>query len=280
MILITGATGNIGGEALRLLGAMGKSVRALSRDPSRLEGRAHGAELAQGDLLKPETLSAALEGVERALLVCGAEDLPQAAKNLVASKPASLRHVVLISSYTIGIGHPTVIGNWHLEAEEALQASDLAWTMLRPGNFSTNTLRWAGPVRAQGAVYAPASGRSAPIDTRDIASVAVRALTSPGHEGKTYTLTSERLMTAAEQVDTIGAALGKPLRYVEVPDAGAKAGMMKSGMPELMADAVLELMRAGRDEHEALVTPDVRDVTGSSPRNFDVWVNDFVAAFQ
>lgn len=280
MILVTGATGNIGGEAMRLLLARGERMRALSRDPARLAGKADGAEVVRGDLLQPETLGPALDGVEKALLVAGAEDLPAAAANIVRARSATLRHVVLISSWTIAFEPPTAIGNWHLAAEEVLKASGLAWTMLRPGYFASNALRWAGSIRAQGAVYAPVSAATAPIDPRDIAAVAVRALTEPGHEGKTYVLTGEVVATPAQQVEQIAAALGKPVRLNEVPDAAAHAGMIKAGMPEALADAILELAHAGLARPEPDLSGDVRAVTGAAPRSFADWVRDHVAAFR
>jgi uncharacterized protein YbjT (DUF2867 family) len=280
MILVIGATGNIGGEALRLLLAGGASVRALSRDPSRLAGKAPGAEVVRGDLMEPDTLVPALAGVEKVLLVAGADHLAAATENLIRARSATLRHVVLISSSTILVEPPTILGRWHLAAEEHLKASGLAWTMLRPGYFASNALRWAASLRADGAVYAPVGGSSAPIDPRDIAAVAVRALTTPGHEGKTYVLTGEQVVTPAEQVAQLGAAVGKTFRLVEVPDAGARAGMLKSGMPEIFCDAILEMAQAGRAEREPLVTGDVRAVTGAAPRSFADWVRDHVAAFR
>jgi uncharacterized protein YbjT (DUF2867 family) len=134
-------------------------------------------------------------------------------------------------------------------------------------------------IRAQGAVFAPAGGKSAPIDPRDIADVAVTALAGTGHEGKTYVLTGTELLTPAEQVAQIGAAIGRELRFVEVPSTGARAGMVKSGMSEVLADAILQLIVAGGEGRDAFVTSTVRDVAGHEPRTFAEWVRGNVAAF-
>jgi uncharacterized protein YbjT (DUF2867 family) len=143
-----------------------------------------------------------------------------------------------------------------------------------------NSLRWAGSIRGQASVFAPnGDGRSAPIDPKDIAAVAFVALTRAGHQGKTYPITGSELLSAREQVECIAKALGKPVRFVEVPEAGARAGMLKSGMPELMVDAVLELIRAGAQGTHPFKTTVVRDVTGREPRTFADWVGDNVAAF-
>jgi (4-alkanoyl-5-oxo-2,5-dihydrofuran-3-yl)methyl phosphate reductase len=167
-----------------------------------------------------------------------------------------------------------------LAAEQQIEATGLAWTMLRPGNFASNTLRWAPMIKAQGAVFAPAGpGKSAVIDPYDIASVAAKALTTPGHEGQRYVLTGPELLSAAEQIDIIGAELGKPLRLVSVPEAGAKAKMLESGMNEVLVDALLELVSLSRSGGEARLTSAVRDVTGADPRTFAAWVRAHRAAF-
>ncbi len=237
--------------------------------------------MAQGDLLRPETLVGAFAGATKVFLMAGAQDLPVAAGHALAAARAGVaRHVVLLSSGTTLTEPLVTIGKWHLAAEQQLEATGIAWTMVRPGNFASNSLRWAPMIKAAGAVFGPATrGRSSPIDPYDIASVAVKALATPGHEGKKYVLTGPALLSAAEQVAIIGAALGKELRFVEVPDAGARAGMLKSGMNEELADALLQLITLGRDGGEERQTTTVRDVTGAEPRTFSQWVQAHLAAF-
>jgi uncharacterized protein YbjT (DUF2867 family) len=281
MILVTGATGDVGGEVVRQLVAAGETVRVLARDPVKAAKLGPAVEVVRGDLLQPETLTAALVGAEKLFLMAGAEDLPAVAQHAIpAAKHAGVRHVVLLSSSTILTEPMVTIGKWHLAAEQHLEASGLAWTMLRPGNFASNALRWAPTIKAQGAVYGTAGdGKSAPIDPYDIASVAAKALTTPGHEGKRYVLTSEELLTMAEQVDAIGAAIGKPVRLIDVPEAGARAGMLKSGMNEVLVDALLELMTSVRTGGGARQTTTVREVTGVAPRTFATWVRAHLSAF-
>lgn len=281
MILVTGATGDVGGEVVRQLVAAGEKVRVLARDPAKAAKLGPAVEVAVGDLLRPDTLGPAFAGAAKVFLMAGAPDLPAAAEHATAAaKRAGVGHVVLLSSYTTTTEPPTTIGKWHLHAEQQIEATGIAWTMLRPGNFASNALRWAPTIKAQGAVFAPAGqGKSAPIDPYDISSVAVKALTGAGHEGKRYLLTGEELLTTAEQVDVIGAALGRPLRFVDVPEAGARAGMLKSGMSEEIADAILELLRRARAGHDAGQTTTVREVTGAAPRTFATWVRAHLAAF-
>ncbi len=278
MILVTGATGNIGGEVLRQLVEKGQRVRVLSRDPSKVTNLGKSDEVVRADFTRPETLATVFAGCDKAFIVAGAMDLPSVMKNVAPlAKAAGVKHVVLVSSGTVDFPRPTAIGNWHREAEETLKASGVAWTMLRPNNFSSNALRWAGMIRSQGAVFSPGGGKSAPIDPRDIASVGVVALTTPGHEGKAYTIDGPELLTAAEQVAQIGAAIGKSLRFVEVPVEGARAGMLKSGMSATIVDAILELV--GGAGHESRPSTAVRDLTGREARTFAQWARDNAAAF-
>lgn len=281
MILVTGATGDVGGEVTRQLVRAGAKVRVLARDPAKAVKLGLDVEIAQGDLLRPETLDRAFQGVEKAFLMAHAPDLPAVAEHAVAAAVrAGVRHVVLLSSYSAAHSTPSAIGRWHRAAEVRVEEAGLAWTMLRPGNFASNSLRWAGSVKAQGVVYAPeGSGRTAPIDPQDIATVGARALLEPGHEGKRYLLTGEELTDTASLVATLGAALGRSLRLVEVPQVAARAGMLKSGLTEELADAILELTAGtyGREEH---LSRDVHAVTGAPARTFAQWVDAHLDAFR
>jgi uncharacterized protein YbjT (DUF2867 family) len=283
MILVTGATGNIGGPLTRMLVDAGHSVRAFSRNAEKAKSALPaGVAVAEGDLMKPETIAPALDGATKAFFVFGAS--PRLADIggafFEAAKAAGVRHVVCVSSYTIAIEPPAAIGRWHLALEERLLATGLAWTMLRPGNFSSNTLRWAPMVRAQGTVFAPHAGAaSAPIDPHDIAAVAFHAITDDAHHGKTYVLTGEEMLTPPDQAQKIGAAIGKSVRFVEVHEDKARAGMVSAGMPEMMAEAILELIRWNTRPGGGFRTTTVREITGRAPRTYDDWVRDHKHAF-
>jgi uncharacterized protein YbjT (DUF2867 family) len=287
MILVTGATGNIGSEVVRLLRQRGQRVRVLVRDPKKLAGVApgdEGIEAFVGDLSRPETLPPALAGVTKLFLMAHAPDLPEVTRNVLrAAEQSSLRHVVLISSSTVYIEPEVTLGRWHREAEDLLKESGLAYTILRPGQFASNArMWWAGSIRAQGAVYLQASqARTAPIDPRDIAAVAVCALTEPGHEGRTYRLIGPPPhLSAADQVRILSEALGRPLRVVEVTEAAAREGMLRSGAPLHLVDAVTEAMRSSAAEGDEVLSPDVHEVTKREPRSFAEWVKDHLDAFR
>ncbi|WP_437991771.1 SDR family oxidoreductase [Sorangium sp. So ce145] len=282
MILVTGATGNVGGAVLEQLVDAGEPVRALVRDPARLGALGGDIAVVKGDLSKPETLDAAFAGADRAFLVCAGGDLPNLAGNAAdAAKRAGVKHIVLLSSSSVARAPDVQIARWHREAEARVKASGVAWTMLRPGGFASNTLRWAASIKAQGAVFQPlGDARTRPIDERDIAAVAVKALTSPGHEGKEYELTGPEALSAAEQVAKIGAAIGRPLRYVDVSEDAAREAMVKAKLPEGFIRALLEafaLIRSGKGEEPSST---VEQLLGRRARTFDEWLERHVKAFQ
>ena len=217
MILVTGATGNVGGKLVQELLALGQPVRVFVRNEAKAAHLGAQVERAVGDLDKPETLAAALQGVDALFLNTGGFGTQQDENAITAAKQAGVRHVVKLSTY--GAGEPMYqIDRWHHAKEQVLLDAGLPWTMLRPGQFMSNTLQWAGMIKGQGTVYAPGGeGKVAPIDPRDIAAVAAVALTQPGHTEQAYQLTGPELLTVGEQVQIIASLLGKPLQYVDIP---------------------------------------------------------------
>ncbi len=282
MILVTGATGTVGSQVVAQLLAAGERVRVLSRDPSKAAKFGAGVEVAQGDLAKPETLEAAFAGIDKVFLLSTGPDLANLeAHAITAAKRSSVKHIVMLSALGADIEPGIQLGRWHRESEKNLQESGLTWTILRPGNFDSNALTWASSIKAQGVAYhLTGAGKSAPIDPRDIAAVAVVALTKPGHEGKAYDLTGPEALNVAEQVEKISAALGKPLQAIEAPEAAARSGMLAEGMPRELVEALLELMALTRAGHGAKITTTLAEVLGREPRTFDAWVKDNIAAFR
>ncbi|CAN5832851.1 NAD(P)H-binding protein [soil metagenome] len=280
MILVTGATGNIGGKIVQQLLALKQPVRVFVRDESKIAHLGHQVERAVGDLEKVDTLEAALQGVDRMFLNTSGFGVQQDENAIEAAKRAGISQIVKLS--TFGAGEPAhAIDHWHAAQESVLQASGLGWTMLRPGQFMSNSLQWVSSIKAQNAVYFPGGeGKVAPIDPRDIAAVAVVALTQPGHEGKAYQMTGPELLSVNEQVQILARLLGKPLQYVDVPPAVAAEQMLKRGMPPMLVDALNELSVMLREGRGAYQTHTVEEITGRPPYTFEEWCRDHLAIFQ
>lgn len=282
MILVTGATGNVGGSVLEQLVEAGQEVRVLARYPEKLAKYEGKIEVVQGDLSRPETLDAAFAGADKAFLLCTGGDLPTVAGDAAAAaKKASVKHLVFLSSSSTVHMDETMNGRRHLEAEAKIKAAGIPWTMLRPGYFASNTLQWAGSLKERGAVFLPlGESKMIPIDPDDIASVAMKALTEPGHEGKSYELSGSESLSTAEQVAKISAAIGKPLKFVDVTPEAAREGMAKAGMGDLYIRVMLEgaaLLKSGAG---ATSTTTVEELLGRKPKTFDDWLKRNVDAFR
>jgi uncharacterized protein YbjT (DUF2867 family) len=281
VILVLGATGTTGGEVARQLIAAGQKPRLFVRSPEKAQAFRGKAEIVQGDLGRPDSLRAAMQGVDKVYLVsAGVEGPALEAKAIDAAKQAGVKHVVKLSVF--GADQPVLIfSKWHAQAERHLMGSGLPWAMLRPGNFMTNALTWAPTIKAQGAFYQPTGeGRWAAIDPADIGAVAVKALTTSGHEGKGYVLTGPESMSAAEYAAKLSSVLGKPVKFVDVPLETAKENMLKIGIPPAYVDALLDLfafMKAGKAN---VVTDTVEKVTGRKAGTFEAWARRNIAAFK
>ncbi len=281
MILVVGANGTVGTQVVARLRDAGRRVRVLARDPAKAAKHGGEVEIVQGDLARPETLGPAFEGAAKVfLLSAGPAQLELNA--IDAARAAGAAYVVKLSSMGFGPARDALnIGNWHRTVEAYLASSGMAWTILLAGGFAANALGWAPTIRAQGAAFAAnGDGKVAVVDPRDLAAVAAKALIEPGHEGKRYELTGPAALSSAEQVAIIGAAIGKPLRYIDVPPEAARDAMLQRGMPAVLAENMLEVMAAIKANGAATVTSDVARVLGRAPRTFEAWATDHADAFR
>jgi uncharacterized protein YbjT (DUF2867 family) len=276
MILVAGAAGNIGSELVAALAEAGQQVRALTRsaEPGRFPP---GAEAVAGDLNDPASLRQVLAGADGVFLLPGYADMPGV---LAEARRAGVRTVVQLSGMSAGSGNlGNAITAYMAASEEAARQSGLAWTILRPAMFMSNALQWLPQLRAGDVVRAPfGQVRAAVTDPADIAAVAARALTAPGHEGRVYELSGPESLSAADRVAILGQALGRDLRFEAQTDEEARAEMSAT-TPARYVDAFFDFYAAGTLD-ESRVLPTVREVTGRPPRTFAQWAAAHDGAFR
>jgi uncharacterized protein YbjT (DUF2867 family) len=274
MILVTGATGNVGGEVVGALAARGLPVRAVVRDPAA--ARISATEIVQGDLELPESLTPALDGVSSAFLLGGWSDMREILRRM---QRAGVERVVLLTSRCVVGGQPDnpVTRMW-LDSEAAVRSAGIAWTVLRPGGYQSNALRWLPQLRTGDVVRAPwPQVRIAAIDPADIASVAATVLTEPGHDGAAYALSGPAALTPADQVATLARVLERPLRYEPLSDLQARREMADT-TPAAYVDAFFRFYSDGEfDDSPVLDT--VSRLTGRQPRTFEQWAQAHAGAF-
>jgi uncharacterized protein YbjT (DUF2867 family) len=274
VILVSGATGNVGREVVRTLVERGTPVRALAR---RDGGPIEGAERAVGDLDHPDGLRPALEGVTGVFLLPGYQDMPGV---LAAARDAGVSRVVQLSGSSAGSGDTgNAVSAYMIRTEDAVREAGLPWTILRPFGFMTNTLEWAPQLRAGDVVRAPFGGvRIAVIDPADIAAVAAAALLEDGHDGRVYTLSGPESLLPADRVRVLGEVLGRDLRFDAQPDDEAWTDMT-ARMPEAYVRAFFDFYVDGKID-ESPVLPTVQEVTGRPPRTFADWARAHADAFR
>src|SRR5258708_985562 len=284
MILVTGATGLNGKELLRRLSARGIAVRALVRNPAKAETIAAlpHVEIVQGDMARPETLAAALHDIDRAMLISSsAPDMLDVQSNFIdAARTAGVRHVVKLSGIMPELHSAFRFARMHGEIEKRLEASGMAYTHLRAGEFMPAYFRQVPMIVGKGAMFLPMeNARTASIDVGDIAEIAARVLTGSGHEGKTYPLTGPQALSMTEVATKLSAATGKTIRYVNVPPEDARKAQLAAGMPAYLADALFELVAERRNGKEAQVWADAEALLGRPPKSFDEFASRNAAGF-
>jgi uncharacterized protein YbjT (DUF2867 family) len=285
MILVTGATGASGSEVVRCLAAHSVSIRVLVRNPAKAEWlRAlPGVEVVEGDMARPETLAGPLRGVDKAMLISTSDETMQVVQfNFIdAAAKAGVKHVVKLSGIMRDVASPFRFARMHGEIERKLEASGLAFTHLRAGEFMHAYFRQVPSIVGKGILALPmADARIASIDLGDIAEVAAAVLTTPGHEGKAYPITGPDALTMTEVAAKLSAVTGKTVRYVDVPPEDAKKAQLAAGAPAYRVDALAELFAERRKGKEANVSPVVQTVFGRKPTSFDDFAVRHAAVFR
>jgi uncharacterized protein YbjT (DUF2867 family) len=273
MIVVTGATGNVGRPLVKALATAGEQVTAVSRT---IPGQAaSGVRYHQADMSDPETLKPALDGADAVFLLTAPGFLANGdlADVMNVVRAAGIARVVLLSSQGVGTKrHPA-------QLEDVVKSSGLEWTMLRPGNFNSNAFQWAESVRSDRTIAAPFGDVGLPaVDPADIAEVAAVVLRESGHAGATYTLTGPEPISPRQQAGAIGNALGEPVRFVELSRDEARSRMLQF-MPEPVVESTLDILGTPTPDEQS-ATPDVEKIVGRPPRSFAEWAARNADAFR
>jgi uncharacterized protein YbjT (DUF2867 family) len=267
MILVTGASGNIGSELARALVASGQPVRGLVRDSSSAR-LPNGVEPVSGDLNRPAELGAVFGGVEAVYLMAGFPDPPGL---LARMHDAGVRRVVLLSTgAVIGGDLDNYVVRFNVVSEAAVRDSELGWTVLRPSGFMSNTLRWLPQLQAGDVVQeAFADVPVTSIDPFDIAEVAALALTQEGHLGQSYRLTGPVALLPAERLKILADVLGRDLKFEAQSDDDARQEMT-AAMPGPLVDAFFQFFREGGYD-DGKLDPTAERLLGRRLRTFEEW---------
>ncbi|GIG63454.1 NmrA family transcriptional regulator [Longispora fulva] len=281
MIVVTGATGNIGRTLVPLLTTAGEEVVAVSRQP-QLAGLSAGARHVRADVGAAASMRPVLQGADAFFILLGGElnghgESPAALMDTAVA--AGVKRVVLVSSQ-VSATRPAAASHDRLrEFELAVRAAGPDFTILRPGGFASNAFAWAESVRAQRTIFAPFGDVALPvIDPADIAAVAAAALREYGHAGRTYELTGPAAISPRQQAAAISTALGEEVTFVELSREQAHAHMAQF-MPEEVIAGTLDILGVPLPTEQA-ISADVQTVLRRPARPFRDWVDRNLPAFQ
>lgn len=279
MIVITGATGNVGQPLVELLADAGHTVTAVSRAKSAPLPTRPGVVPAVADLADAATLAPALAGADALfLMVSGAGAHVDGPTLMKHAEAAGVRRVVLLSSQAVRTRPGTPSHAPLAELEEAVRSTAMEWTILRPGGFASNALAWVPMIKETSAVHAPYGDVALPVvDPLDIAEVAAATLTEDGHPGRTYEITGPAATTPRERVEEIAAATGLPLGFVELTPEEARS-QMDEFMPPVVVEGTLAILGHPTADEQA-ISPHVEEVLGRPARGFGEWARRFAAAY-
>ncbi|MFE4022360.1 SDR family oxidoreductase [Streptomyces sp. NPDC059101] len=284
MIVVTGATGNIGRRLVDRLVEEGVPVRALTRDPASA-GLPAQVEVVRADLTEDTDPAPLLAGADALFLNLAAGGGDSVERLIDAAVKAGVSRIVLNSSLAV-TGTPAdetnFIARSHALLERAVRESGLEWTFLRGGNYATNALNWAPAIRESGVVRDPHPGaRSVPVHEADLADVAALALLdrTGAHAGQVHRLTGPEELTNAQQVAAIGEAVGRPTRIEQISEDEAAEAMAGPHFPLAAARQLVRLFGQSVDAPAFARTETVERVTGHPARTFAQWAREHAGDF-
>ena len=289
MILVTGATGHVGWEVARMLRERGTGIRVFVRDRARAvarlgrDGEVRDREVMVGDFDDPASVRAALDGIDTVFLASanGPRQAVHEMTAIEAARQAGVSRIVKLSAIGAEIGSPLSFWDQHGRIEAHLERTGIPAVVLRPSGYMHYFLASAEQIRQHGALFAPLEGAAnALIDTRDVAAVAVLALTSDAHAGSTYVITGPELLTWDRIAAEIGDAIGRPVAFIPMPEEAARRSMLEAGLRPWLAEQLMIMMRLQRAGAAATLSDTVRRLTGREPRTWREFVREHAAAFR
>ncbi|MGC2401158.1 MAG: SDR family oxidoreductase [Acidobacteriaceae bacterium] len=284
MILITGATGKNGTEILKRLSGRKERIRAMVRRRDGITAATPTFELqyVEADFDDPASLRRALEGVQRAYLVTNSSDRveEQQLRFVSLARECGVKHIVYLSQLHASPQSPLRFLRYHAAVEDAIRASGMSYTNLRPNQYMQGLLMIGKSIATEGRFFAPAGdARVSVVDVGDVAAVAVAALTHTSCEGKTYDLTGPEALTHAEMAAQLSRALDRTITYVDMPERQFREALRSFHMPDWQADGLIEDFAHYRRGEAAGITDSIRQVTGAAPHTFFEFARDHRAAF-
>jgi uncharacterized protein YbjT (DUF2867 family) len=284
MILVTGATGKNGTEILKRLSGRKERVRAMVRKRAAGMSVAPSCELqfVEADFEDAESLRRALDGVQRAFLVTNSSERVEELQLRFVSlaREAGVKHIVYLSQLHASSASPLRFLRYHAAVENAICASGMSFTHLRPNFYMQGLLMIGESIAAQGRFFAPAGdAQVSVVDVRDIAAVAVAALTQTKHEGKTYDITGPEALTHSQMAEQLSQALDHPVTFVDVPEGEFRIALRAMGMPDWQADGLIEDYAHYRRGEASNISSVVQECTGKAPRPFADFAHDYKDAF-
>jgi uncharacterized protein YbjT (DUF2867 family) len=281
MILVTGASGQVGSAALNVLVAAGTEVRALVRDPSAFAAP-EGVQVVQGDFDDDTSIAEALKGVSVMLLAGrdSPDSVSQHRRVLAKARQAGVRHVVKLSAIGASPESPIALMREHHEVDEEVRKGPAGWTLLKPHLYMQNLLRAANAVRHEGRLAAPMGPNRFPlVDTRDVGAVVAVVLRDPAaHAGKEYALTGPVAVSYEEVAKALTAIADRAVTYEAVAPPEFEDRLRVAGMPEWRAYDLAHIASAyGASEH--IVSPDLATLLGRRPRSLFEFLEDHRGAY-
>jgi uncharacterized protein YbjT (DUF2867 family) len=282
MILITGATGKNGAEILKRLSGRKEPIRAMVRKQNAPASRSHELEFVQADFDDVASLRKALSGVQRAFLVTNSSERVEELqlRFVDLARESGVKHIVYLSQLHASTDSPLRFLRYHAAVEDAMRVSGMSFTNLRPNLYMQGLLMIGQSIASQGRFFAPAGdSHVSVVDVRDIASVAVAALTQTRHEGKTYDITGPEALTHFQMAAQLSQALDRPVTFVDVPEQGFREALRAMHMPDWQADGLIEDYAHYRRGEASGVSSAVQEVTGEAPHRFAEFARDYKTAF-